>query len=258
MEKISATIITRNEESRIEQCLRSLEGVADEIVVIDSFSSDATAEICRSHGCRVTQRRFHGYGAQRQYATSLTTHRYVLSIDADEVLSPALRQSLIALKQEGFTHRVYAMSRLNFFCGEPVRHSGWYPDVQTRLFDKSYASWDLRDVAEKVIFPNSVRPCMLQGDILHYRCSCPDEYRRTQSLQAAMQGRVIAASQERVSPFTPYIEGARQFFNSYVVKGGFLDGAPGRAISAQAFRSAVMSYGLARRILRHNNTHKPQ
>ena len=94
---------------------------------------------------------FDGFGAQRQYATSLTTHQYVLSIDADEVLSPALQESILRLKEEGFSHRVYSVARLNFYCGFPVRHCGWYPDRQIRLFDKRYANWNLRDVSEAVI-----------------------------------------------------------------------------------------------------------
>lgn len=102
MSKISATILTYNEENRIEACLQSLEGIADEIVVVDSGSTDRTVEICSKHGCRVTVREFRGYGAQRQYATSLTTHAYVLSVDADEVVSPALRHSLLKLKRMGF------------------------------------------------------------------------------------------------------------------------------------------------------------
>lgn len=253
MTKISATIITRNEQSRIDQCLRSLQGVADEIIVVDSFSTDDTADICRKNGCNVSQRQFHGYGAQRQYATSLTSHRYVLAIDADEVLSPALRKNLMKLKSEGFTHRVYAFSRLNFYCGTPVRHSGWYPDLQTRLFDKSYASWNLRDVREKVVFPDSVRPCLVEGDILHYRCDTPADYHRTQALQAAIRGRVLAANNDSISPIAPFINGFRDFIGCFIGRGAILDGAEGRAISRECFRSTVISYRLARRILKNKH-----
>lgn len=249
MEKISATIITRNEESRIKQCIMSLQGVADEIIVVDSFSTDATVEKCRQLGCKVSQRRFHGYGAQRQYATSLTSYKYVLAIDADEVLSPSLRKNLMELKQSGFTHRVYAFSRLNFYCGTPVRHSGWYPDVQTRLFDKSYASWNLRDVRERVVFPDSVRPSLIDGDILHYRCDTPEDYHRTQALQAALRGRVIAANSDAVSPLAPIVHGLHDFLGCFIGRGAILDGPEGRAISKECFRSAMISYRLARRML---------
>lgn len=156
MSKISATVITLNEASRVRACLESLRDVADEIVIIDSGSTDGTVEICRKFGAKVHHRQFSGYGAQRQYATSLTTHPYVLSIDADEILSPALRKSILEIKNSGFSHRVYSFARLNFFCGDPVKHCGWYPDYQVRLFDKRYAGWDLRDVSERVIFRDSL------------------------------------------------------------------------------------------------------
>ncbi|MBQ9073139.1 MAG: glycosyltransferase family 2 protein, partial [Muribaculaceae bacterium] len=98
MGKISATIITYNEEQRLEACLKSLQGIADEIIVVDSHSTDNTVDLCHRYGCKVTRRQFPGYGAQRQFATSLTSHSYVLSLDADEVFSPALQSSLKQLK----------------------------------------------------------------------------------------------------------------------------------------------------------------
>lgn len=257
MSKISATIITRNEEATIGECLRSLEGVADEIIVIDSYSTDRTAEICREAGCMVRERRFAGYGAQRQYATSLATHRYVLTIDADEVLSPSLRETLIRLKEEGFAHRVYSLSRLNFYCGEPVRRCGWYPDRQIRLFDKRYAAWDLREVHEAVTFPDSVRPFELDGDILHYRCSTAAEYALTERRHAGIRGRVIAAQTNRVGLIAPVIRGIKAFMECYIGEGGIMDGRPGRAISTERYRSTLTAYRIARRILRRQQAAQP-
>lgn len=250
MRHISATIITYNEERRIEACLASLEGIADEIVVVDSFSTDRTVEICRSHGCKVVKRDFPGFGAQRQFATSLTSHSYVLSIDADEVLSPALQSAIMRLKEEGFAHRVYRMSRLNFYCGQPVKHCGWYPDVQTRLFDKRYANWNLRDVSERVIFPDSLRPEMLDGDILHYRCSTPEEYRQVQTRHAAISGKMLSTHLSAVSPVTPFIKAASAFIGCYIGKGAILDGPEGRAISREQYRSTLFAYNMARRTLK--------
>ncbi len=246
---ISATVITYNEEAHIEACLDSLSDIVEEIIVVDSYSDDRTVEICRSRGCKVTQRRLAGYGAQRQYATSLTSHTYVLSLDADEVLSPALRNSLLKLKKEGFAHRVYAFSRLNFFCGNPVKHSGWYPDTQIRLFDKRYANWNLRDVAEKVIFRDSVRPQHVGGDILHYRCDSQQEFTATELRHAGILSRVIAARRDSIGAFTPYMKGAQAFISTFLGKGGCLDGADGRAISWQAYRSTLMAYSMARRLI---------
>lgn len=247
---ISATVITFNEEAHIEACLDSLRDIADEIIVVDSYSSDRTAEICERRGCKVTRRKLSGYGAQRQYATSLTSHSYVLSLDADEVLSPALRQSLLQLKKEGFAHRVYSFSRLNFFCGQPVRHSGWYPDLQIRLFDKRYANWNLRDVAEEVIFRDSVIPRRVDGDILHYRCDTRQEYVNTERRHAAILSRVIAARNPSITPLTPYIKGLQALLASYFKQRGCLDGREGRQISLQSFNSTMLAYTLAHRIIK--------
>lgn len=249
MTPISAVIISLNEEHRIRQCLESLDGIADEIVVVDSFSTDKTVDICREAGCRVVQRKFPGYGAQRQYATTLAKHGYVLSIDADEVLSPALRKSLLKLKNEGLTHRVYAFTRMNFYCEVPIRHCGWYPDIQIRLFDKRYATWDLCDVFEKVIFPGTLRPEPVDGDILHYRCRTPEEYHATVLRHADIGGHVLATKRTGIGPLVPWFKGLKSFFECYVLKCGFLDGREGFAISREEYLSTIEAYRIARNIL---------
>ncbi len=248
MSKLSATILTFNEEHRIKACLESLRGIADEIVVVDSGSTDRTVQLCIEHGCKVSQRPFRGYGAQRQYATSLAAHSYVLSLDADEVLSPALRQSLLKLKQQGFTHRGYAMPRLNFYCGLPVKHCGWYPDIQVRLFDKRYANWNLRDVAEKVIFRDNVTPNLIDGDILHYRCETPEEYAETENNHAYILAHDIAAAKGDIYPITPIFKGVKAFFYCLIMQGGILDGLAGRHISRQRYSTERRAYATARRI----------
>ncbi len=246
MTKISATILTYNEERRIEACLESLRDIADEIIVVDSYSTDGTLDICRRYGCKITQRELSGFGAQRQYATSLTNNNYVISLDADEVISPALRQNIIRLKQEGLTHRVYAFSRLNFFCGFAVKHCGWYPDIQIRLFDKHYSNWNLRDVHERVIFRDSVRPQLIPGDILHYRCDTQQEYISKTMHLAELKSRVIAASDKPLYALTPTIKAAKAFINMYIFNGGIFDGSVGLTISriyakasAHVFRQAL-------------------
>ena len=252
MVKISATIIALNEEKRIGACLESLQGVADEIVVVDSFSTDRTVEICHEHGCQVTQRHFDGFGAQRQYATSLTTHQYVLSIDADEVLSPALREALLKLKKDGFNHRVYAISRLNFYCGYPVKHCGWYPDYQIRLFDKRYANWNLRDVAEKVIFRDSVRPEKVDGDILHYRCDNREQFQKVTFNHASIKARVLAASPESISLLSPMLHGLRAFWHTYITEGGIMEGEAGREIANESYRAEYIAYCAAKKLKQKN------
>lgn len=250
MDKISATIITLNEEARINDCLDSIEGIADEIIVIDSYSTDRTVEICESRGCRVVRRHFKGYGIQRQYATSLTTHSYVLSIDADELLSPALRQSLLKIKEEGFKHRVYSFSRLNFYCGQPIRHCGWYPNYQIRLFDKHYANWDLHDVGERVIFSDTLHAEPLDGDLLHYRCNTPEEYRRIQRRHSVIEAEVLVAKKQNTSAIRGFFKAIGKFMDCYIRKGGIFDGPEGRAISREHYYSTILAYKVARQMKR--------
>lgn len=246
MAHISATILTFNEEKRIKACIDSLRGIADEIIVVDSFSTDRTAEICEREGCSVTRRRMAGYGAQRQYATSLTSYPYVLSVDADEVISPALRASILKVKEEGFAHRGYCFARLNFYCGVPVRHCGWYPDLQVRLFDKRYANWNLHDVDERVIFHDDITPCRLDGDILHYRCDTPEEFQATESKHAGFLARLIMADGRRISAIDPYIEGLKSFAKCFIVQKGMFDGIQGRDISMRRYHSALAAWKAAR------------
>ncbi|MCM1162988.1 MAG: glycosyltransferase family 2 protein [Muribaculaceae bacterium] len=248
MDQLTATIIALNEEHRIGACLESLRGVADEIIVVDSYSTDRTVDICREYGCHVTQRRFDGFGTQRQYATSLATHRFILSIDADEVLSPALRESILRLKNEGFKHRVYTISRLNFYCGYPVKHCGWYPDYHIRLFDKRYANWNLHDVGEKVIFRDSVRPEPVDGDILHYRCDTREQYQAVTRSHATIKARVLAASPESISPLAPLLHGLKAWWKTFITEGGILEGNPGREIAAESYRSEYLAYSAAKKL----------
>lgn len=252
MKSLTATILTYNEEARIEACLKSLAGVADEIVVVDSFSTDATVEICQRYGCRVRQRRFGGYGAQRQFATSLASHPYVLSIDADEVLSPALSQEICRLKEEGFTHRVYTVPRLNFYCGRPVRHCGWYPDRQLRLFDRRFANWSLSAVEETVVFRDSVNPEPLKGDIIHYRCSSALDFSEKERSHALLNAHQLARG-ETIGCLAPYLAAVKSFVSCYFRQGGVSDGYAGLAISRERMMCSYISLSNARKLQEHSS-----
>lgn len=248
MAKISATIITDNNIATIERCLESIIGIADEIIVVDAFSDDGTAETCERYGCKVRQRRFDGFGAQKQYAVSLATNSYVLSIDADEYLDDDLRHSIAKLKEDGFEHRIYSFSRLNFFCGKPIRHSGWWPDKQTRLFDKRYGSWELRDVHERVTFPGTLWPAPLTGLLMHERRSSVAEHRRKETGYAVLEARVLVAAGVRPRLLGAYLRAAAAFLSIYVFKLGFLDGAEGREIAGTAAAMRLVTYRMAKKI----------
>ncbi len=247
MAKISATIITNNNCDTIEKCLLSLEGVADEIVVVDAYSTDGTVDKCMSHGCKVTQREFVGYGAQKQYAVSLASNSYILSIDADEYIDEELRQSIKELKDTGFKHRIYSLSRLNFFGEKPIRHSGWWPDPQIRLFDKRYASWDLRDVHERVKFPSTLWPAPIKGTLMHNRCFNADEYHKKESRYASINAHVLASSGWHQSSMIAYLKAIAAFLKIYIFKLGYLDGNPGFKIARTAASMQLLTNRLAKR-----------
>lgn len=250
MTKLSVTILTFNEQRRIEACLESVKNIADEIIVVDSMSTDGTLDICRRYGCKISQRQFKGYGAMRQYATSLTSNSYVLAIDADEVVSSDLAESLRRLKADGMEkHRVYCFNRLNYYCDSPVRHCGLYPDLQIRLFDKRYANWNLRDISESVIFRDSVNPEFIEGELLHFPCLTPEQYHDTQQRHALIRAKVIAAHNESLSPLTPYLRLMMRFVKCYIFQGGILDGDTGRAISREHALSEFSAYREARKLL---------
>lgn len=254
MEKITATIITRNEENNIERCLNALQGVADEIIVVDSYSTDRTIEICNRYNCKVTQREFQGFGSQRQYATGLASNSYILSIDADEVIDEELRSYLIKAKEEGFKHRVYSVHILNYFCGKPLKHSGYEPVWQVRLFNRRYANWNLRDFSDSVSFPDSVNPEPLPGTIHHYRCSSLAEFNKKENRLAALKARVIAtANPDGICPFSPAMHAAGAFLAAHTIDLSWLDGKQGLAIASRRARTAYESYRMARFIIKESH-----
>lgn len=247
---LSATIITSNEANNIERCLNSLIGVADEIIVVDSISTDGTVDICRRYGCKVTERVFAGYGSQRQYAVGLANGRYVLSVDADEMLSQELRENIIRLKNEGFTHRMYSFRVVNYICGRPMRRSGMNPDVQTRLFDRRYANWDLLDVGERLSYPRGVQPALIAGDMLHYRCNDFDELDFKELRNAEMRGRVLAAAGIDAPAPMSWLRAASAYVKCQLREGAILDGTVGMRIARARFLATLAAYRTARRISR--------
>lgn len=251
MTNITATVITYNEQRNIERCLNSLIGVADEIVVVDSNSTDATIDICARYGCRVSRRAFSGYGSQRQFATGLASHRYILSIDADEVLSEELREAIIALKtSDALTrHRMYALELISYVCGRPVYHSGFGPHTEVRLFDKRYATWDLRDVGERVSHSDSVVPATLPGCIHHYRCHNLEELRDKELRHAAIRAQVLAARSQAIGSFTPRLKALAAFIGCHLREGAVLDGWAGRCIARVRYSATLAAYSGARRLI---------
>ncbi|MTI29248.1 glycosyltransferase family 2 protein, partial [Cytophagales bacterium RKSG123] len=150
MKKISAVIITYNEEKNIQRCLESLKGVVDEIVVVDSLSTDNTKKICEKFDVHFIENPFEGHIEQKNYAMGCARNDYVLSLDADEALSPKLKESILKVK-ENWTADFYSFNRLNNYCGQWIRHSGWYPDKKIRLWDRRKGKWGGKNPHDNVV-----------------------------------------------------------------------------------------------------------
>ncbi|MEJ7589151.1 MAG: glycosyltransferase family 2 protein [Ferruginibacter sp.] len=226
MQKISAVIITFNEEKKIATCLASLQGVADEIVILDSFSSDQTACICEQYGVRWYQQAWRGYGHQKNDAAEKASNDYILSLDADESLSPELQRSIIEAKKNSLSG-VYRMSRLNNFYGNNLHHGNAYPDRMNRLYNRKQARWSLRPVHEKLHIEEGISTSILKGDLLHRSKDTVEEHiasiNKYSSLGAAIyfeKGKKAAGLKLIVSPLFTFLQ-------AYIFRLGFLDGYAG-------------------------------
>jgi glycosyltransferase involved in cell wall biosynthesis len=226
MQKISATIITFNEERKIAACLASLQGVADEIVVLDSFSTDKTADICKQFGAKVYQQAWRGYGQQKNDAASKAANNYILNVDADECLSQALQASVLQAKNAGL-NGVYKMNRLNIFFGYTLKHGLTYPDNILRLYNKSEVKWAAREVHETLDVPKNIPVSKLAGDLVHKSKDSLEEFISTINKYAELSALSYFAAGKKASLFKIVFSPPVTFINGFFFKLGFLDGVPG-------------------------------
>ena len=237
---ISAVLITQNEEQKIGKALTSLIQVADEIVVVDSGSSDRTEEISREFTDKFHYQEWLGYRAQKQRATDLASHDWILSLDADEALSLQLAGEIRAWKKREPLNPGYQLSRKTFFMGRWIEHTSWFPDWQLRLFDRRQGQWTGDRVHES--FKVQGRAGRLLGVLEHYTYSTVAEYLiqldSFSTLAAAdAQDRGKRARWFHFPVLPPFV-----FFQNYVLKRGFLDGFAGFSVSCLAACSVYFRY----------------
>ncbi len=239
MEPISATIITLNEEKNIGEALESL-GWADEIVVVDAGSSDATLDICRRFTDRIYHREWTGFVDQKNFSVEKASHHWIFSLDADERPSPALRTEIRQLSNSGFGSHGYRIPRVAYFMGRWIRHGDWYPDRQLRLFDRRQGRWQGGRVHESVKINGE--PGLLTGEILHYTYrSLADYLKRLEtysSLAAAdcdQRGKTSGAGNLVAHPLATFLK-------AYILKRGFLDGGPGLMVAGMGAISVFFKY----------------
>lgn len=238
--KISAVIITKNEERNIGRCLASLDGVADEIIVVDTFSTDRTQEISESYGARVIEKEWLGYSATKNFSNDQASHPYILSLDADEALTAELKTSILV--QKSTLKGVYSFNRLPFYCGKPIRRAGWYPDRKVRLFPKGKAKWEGAFVHEELVPDRDQPESWLEGDLLHYTYYSVDEHRQ----RARRYASLAAEKYKGKSAFSLVLKGifspVWRFIQMYLIRLGFLEGWRGYRISAITAQEVSWKY----------------
>lgn len=246
--KISATVITLDEEANLGRCLASLRGVADEVVVLDSGSTDRTEDVARAGGAVFLRQPWLGYGPQKNAATDRATHAWILSLDADEALSDELRASLLALKAAGPAADAYELNRLNWYCGRFLRHSGWYPDRKIRLWRRGAARWSDATIHELVEAAPGTRVARLRGDLLHYTCLTREQHLRTIERFTTLSAEALAREGRDASAWKRLGSPAAHFLRSYVLKLGFLDGVQGFHACRLSAYATWLKYDKLRRL----------
>jgi glycosyltransferase involved in cell wall biosynthesis len=241
--KISATIITFNEERNVARVIESLR-CCDEILVLDSGSNDRTVENAKKLGARVVEASWHGYAAQKNIAAQLAAHDWILALDADESLSEALEAEIWQIKKAGPKYDGFTVPRLAQYLGRWILHSGWHPDRKVRLFNKQKAKWMGDFVHESVVVNGAVGH--LNSNLLHFTCNSLSEHLRTMDGYTTLAAQEIAAREQNVGFAKLLFDPPWTFFRTYVVKAGFLDGVEGLTIAYMAALYNFVKYSKAR------------
>ncbi len=250
MTNISAVIITFNEEKNISRCIDSLKSIVDEIIVVDSQSTDNTSLICREKGVRFYETTWMGYSGTKNYADSLAIYPYILSIDADEVLSETLQQSILAMK-ENPSFDVYHLNRMTNYCGHWLKHL-WYPDRKIRLFLKEKAEWNGAPVHEELqLRPNSTVG-HLNGDLYHYSFPTIEDHMRTSYRYSAIKAQCAHEEGKKIHLLKVLFGPISKFINEYLFKKGFLDGYYGFIACCFSAIAAFVNYSKLRELNRNN------
>jgi glycosyltransferase involved in cell wall biosynthesis len=253
--KLSVVIITFNEEKNIERCLLSVKEVADEIVVLDSFSTDKTREICEKQGAKFFTHAFDGHIQQKNRAITYASYPHVLSLDADEALDKVLMNSIKEVKNK-FDKDGYYLNRLTNYCGHWVRHCGWYPDAKLRLWDSRKGHWTGTNPHDKYeMFDGDENTGHLNGDILHYSYySIEDHYKQVEYF-TNIASKAYFDEGRKASFYKLIVNPVAKFVDHYILHLGFLDGKAGYLISRISAYAAYLKYKKLRQ-LHYQNVRK--
>ena len=254
MPSLSATIITRNEGRHIARAIRSL-ACADEVIVIDSDSTDETASIAQSLGARVILHAFEGFAAQKNFATRQARHDWILSLDADEELDARAQQAVVEWKASSPRAPGFRWARCARYLGRWIHHSGWYPDYKLRLFDRRRGRWEGAYVHESVVVDGPVET--LPGEILHYTCDSLEEHRERIELYTDLAACEMFDRGQRAPVLTQWVTPPWVFLQTYLFRAGVLDGRQGFLIARMAARYVARKLKKLKLLHQGVETHKP-
>lgn len=232
MEKLSAVIITFNEEKNIGRCIESIKDITDEILILDSNSTDQTTMIAESKGAVVIKEPFRGHIQMKNRAVELAANNYILSLDADEALDPRLILSILSEK-ENFTYKAYRMNRCTNYCGQFIRHGSWYPDRKIRIFDRRVARWGGTNPHDKIIVDVNTDVRQLAGDILHYSYYTIAEHIAQNNKFSTISAESLFTQGKKTNLFKIVVNPVWAFIQGYFLRVGFLDGLFGFVIAVQ-------------------------
>jgi len=250
MKKISAVIISKNEEKNIERCLLSIVDIVDEIIIVDSGSTDKTEEIAtKFKNVRFIKHVWEGYSKTKNYGNSLAKFDWILSMDSDEALSEELRKSIVEAKRTDKIH-FYRFARITNYCGKWIKHCGWYPDYQVRLFNKNFTTWIGDGIHEKLDISPKYETLTLKGDCFHYTVDSMEDHFAKVNLYSSIWAKEAYKNGKRGNVFFLIVKPIANFFISYFIKRGVFDGYNGFVISV------IYSHSGFQRISKLINLHK--
>jgi glycosyltransferase involved in cell wall biosynthesis len=247
MPQLSVVIITFNEELNIKRCLESVQGIADDIVVVDSFSTDKTETICKEYNLKFIQRKWEGYSETKNFANAEAKYDWILSLDADEALSEDLKNSILEIKKNT-TAGTYKFNRLTNYCGTWIKHCGWYPDTKVRIFDRRTSRWE-GQIHEQLI-TSGPAALWLKGDCLHYSYYTLDQHYKQSDKFSSLQAQSLFERGKKATVIKLFISPAIKFINDYVFKLGFLDGKAGYIICKISAYTTYLKYKKLRMLYR--------
>jgi glycosyltransferase involved in cell wall biosynthesis len=258
MIKLSGVIITYNEEKNIEKCLLSLLPVVNEIVVVDSFSTDSTKSICQKYNVRFIEQPFLGYIEQKNFALTQASNDYIVSLDGDEALSETLQKSILELKNN-WTLNGYYSNRFNNFCGQWIKYSDWYPNKKLRVFDRRKAQWKGINPHDNIVLNNTDdKTGYLKGDILHWTYQTYSEFNLKTEHFSSISAKAYFDLGKKAPFWKIVLNPIWAFIKSYVFRLGFLDGLNGIVICVQTANITFLKYTKLKELIKQKTSSFPK